>query len=405
MEERRTVDVPIEVERRKSSIEESLEYIFDIMDVISIITRNDKIYYVNKSFLNTFGYTKEEIPNIYLSDIFVDENKKVLMERVQRRTNGESESLPDRYIDLELKKKDGSRIHCNVYPSTLMYKGEKCVIYVCNETTQQIKLKKALNGFFEYCPVPAFIKDKNKRMIKATKYYEQNLHLTELEVIGKTSAEIFPTAFAQKIDVEDDFIFKYKRPLTVDETLDGRFYVKTKFPINGDLIGGFSIDVTDRIRSRELLEESNKKYEVLYNLLVSFLDTIPEMIWVHDKNRNVVFSNKALKDSLMDIDMFEISEYSTIPTEKQTFVKKIMVKDVEVYLEITLTPLFDSDEEVVGCSGVVKDVTEDIIRQTKIIEKLENFENTSKKNTKEVMMSISSTMSKFSRGWVNDRQK
>jgi hypothetical protein len=127
------------------------------------------------------------------------------------------------------------------------------------------------------------------------------------------------------------------------------------------------------------------------------------MIWVHDKNRNVVFSNKALKDSLMDIDMFEISEYSTIPTEKQTFVKKIMMKDVEMYLEITLTPLFDGDEEVVGCSGVVKDVTEDIIRQTKIIEKLETLENTTKKNTKEVMMSISSTMSKFSRGWVNDR--
>lgn len=405
MEERRTVDVPVDVERRKSSIEEALEYISGIMDIIAIISKDDKIYYANNTFFSTFGYKKEEQENIRMSGIFVDENRKVLMERVKRRIDGETESLPDKYLDLELQKKDRTRLTCNVYPAVLMYKGLKCVLYILHETTQQLKIKKALNGFFEYCPVPAFIKDKNKRMIKATKYYEQNLHLTELEVIGKTSAEIFPTAFAQKIDVEDDFIFKYKRPLTVDETLDGRFYVKTKFPINGDLIGGFSIDVTDRIRARELLEESNKKYEVLYNLLVSFLDTIPEMIWVHDKNRNVVFSNKALKDSLMDIDMFEISDYSTIPTEKQTFVKKIMMKDVEVYLEITLTPLFDSDEEVVGCSGVVKDVTKDIIRQTKIIEKLENFENTSKKNTKEVMMSISSTMSKFSRGWVNDRQK
>jgi PAS domain S-box-containing protein len=403
MEERRTVDVPVDVERRKSSIEEALEYISGIMDIIAIISKDDKIYYANNSFLNIFGYTKEELSDLHVSDIFVEENKEILTERLKRRLEEQVESLPDKYIDIEFKKKDGTRITCNIYPDTLMYKGQKCVMYIGNETTQQLKLRKALNGFFEYCPVPAFIKDKNKRMIKATKYYEQNLHLTELEVIGKTSAEIFPTAFAQKIDVEDDFIFKYKRPLTVDETLDGRFYVKTKFPINGDLIGGFSIDVTDRIRARELLEESNKKYEVLYNLLVSFLDTIPEMIWVHDKNRNVVFSNKALKDSLMDIDMFEISEYSTIPTEKQTFVKKIMMKDVEMYLEITLTPLFDGDEEVVGCSGVVKDVTEDIIRQTKIIEKLETLENTTKKNTKEVMMSISSTMSKFSRGWVNDR--
>lgn len=403
MEERRTVDVPVDVERRKSTIEEALEYISGIMDIVSVITRDDKIYYANSTFFSTFGYTKEEQENIHMSGLFVDENRKVLMERVKRRIEGETESLPDKYLDLELQRKDRTRLTCNVYPAVLMYKGLKCVMYILHETTQQLKIKKAFNGFFEYCPVPAFIKDKNKRMIKATKYYEQNLHLTELEVIGKTSAEIFPSAFAQKIDVEDDFIFKYKRPLTVDETLDGRFYVKTKFPINGDLIGGFSIDVTDRIRSRELLEESNKKYEVLYNLLVSFLDTIPEMIWVHDKNRNVVFSNKALKDSLMDIDMFEISEYSTIPTEKQTFVKKIMMKDVEMYLEITLTPLFDGDEEVVGCSGVVKDVTETIIRQTKIIEKLETLENTTKKNTKEAMMAISTTMSNFSKRWVNDR--
>lgn len=403
MEERRKVDIPVDVERRKSSIEEALEYISDVMSVVAIISRDDKIYYANNAFMKTFGYTKEEIPNINVSDIFVEENREILTKRLKKRLEEQVESLPDKYMDIEFKKKDGTRITCNIYPATLMYKGQKCVLYIGNETTQQLKLKKALNGFFEYCPVPAFIKDKNKRMIKATKYYEQNLHLTELEVIGKTSAEIFPPEFARKIDIEDDFIFKYKRPLTVDETLDGRFYVKTKFPINGDLIGGFSIDVTDRIRSRELLAESNRKYEVLYNLLVSFLDTIPEMIWVYDKDKNVVFSNKALKDSLMNVDMFELSGFTNIPTEKQTFTKKVNINDEEKYLEVKLTPLFDEDEDIVGCSGIITDVTETIVRQTKIIEKLEEMENNTRKSTKEAMIALSDTMSKFSRRWVNDR--
>lgn len=402
MEERRTVDVPVDVERRKSTIEEALEYISGIMDIVSVITRDDKIYYANSTFFSTFGYTKEEQENIHMSGLFVDENRKVLMERVKRRIEGETESLPDKYLDLELQRKDRTRLTCNVYPAVLMYKGLKCVMYILHETTQQLKIKKALNGFFEYCPVPAFIKDKNKRMIKATKYYEQNLHLTELEVIGKTSAEIFPPDFARKIDVEDDFIFKYKRPLTVDETLDGRFYVKTKFPINGDLIGGFSIDVTDRIRARELLEESNKKYKVLYDLLVSFLDTIPEMIWIQDKHKNILFSNKALQESLKNINMFEMLECSEIPTKQKTFVKRANIDDKDVYLEITLTPLFDENEEdVVGCSGVVKDVTETIIRQGKIIEKLTTLEATTKNNTKEALRALSSTMSNFSKGWIN----
>jgi PAS domain S-box-containing protein len=402
MEERRKQDVPVEVERRKSSIEEALEYISNIMNIIALITRDDKIYYANNAFFSIFGFTKEEMSSIHVSDIFVEENRDVLTERLYKRLEEQNESLPDKYVDIEFKKKDGTRITCNIYPAVLMYRGQKCVIYIGNETTQQLKIKKALNGFFEYCPVPAFIKDKNKRMIKAAKYYEQNLHLTELEVIGKTSAEIFPPDFARKIDVEDDFIFKYKRPLTVDETLDGRCYVKTKFPINGDLIGGFSIDVTERIRSRELLEESNKKYKILYDLLVSFLDTIPEMIWIQDKHKNILFSNKALQESLKNINMFEMLECSEIPTKQKTFVKRANIDDKDVYLEITLTPLFDENEEdVVGCSGVVKDVTETIIRQGKIIEKLTTLEATTKNNTKEALRALSSTMSNFSKGWIN----
>ena len=130
MEERRKQDVPVEVERRKSSIEEALEYISGIMNIIAIITRDDKIYYANDSFFSTFGYKKEEISNIRVSDIFVDENRDVLTERLYKRLEEQNESLPDKYVDIEFKKKDGTRITCNIYPAVLMYRGQKCVIYI-----------------------------------------------------------------------------------------------------------------------------------------------------------------------------------------------------------------------------------------------------------------------------------
>jgi hypothetical protein len=128
------------------------------------------------------------------------------------------------------------------------------------------------------------------------------------------------------------------------------------------------------------------------------------MIWIQDKHKNILFSNKALQESLKNINMFEMLECSEIPTEQKTFVKKMNVNDKEVYLEISLTPLFDEDDEdVVGCSGVVKDVTDTIIRQGKIIEKLTTLETTTKNNTKEALRALSNTMSNFGKGWVNDR--
>lgn len=54
------------------------------------------------------------------------------------------------------------------------------------------------------------------------------------------------------------------------------------------MIGGFSIDITDKI-------ESEKKYQDLYDVLASMLDTLPDMLWVYDKKKEIKFANKSIE--------------------------------------------------------------------------------------------------------------
>ena len=135
------------------------------------------------------------------------------------------------------------------------------------------------------------------------------------------------------------------------------------------------MDITEKMEYKKELEESNIKYQELYNMLAAMLDNMSSMLWIYDKRKNIKFANKALKEYSNKINIFEIDECMVLPDKKETFVKTFTIEDEkEVKLEITKTPLFDTNGIVIGCNGYLKDVTELMKRQKKIVEKLEKLD-------------------------------
>jgi DNA-binding CsgD family transcriptional regulator/intracellular sulfur oxidation DsrE/DsrF family protein len=78
-------------------------------------------------------------------------------------------------------------------------------------------------------------------------------------MVGKTMAELFPPEFALKITAEDWFVVSNGDVLTLDEEFNDRSYTTIKFPIilgDKSLLAGYTIDITERKRADETLQET-----------------------------------------------------------------------------------------------------------------------------------------------------
>ena len=107
--EQRVKELEKEVEKRKLAEEELEKYLSlseQSADAIYISTREGEFVYFNQSFLNLFGYTKEEIENLEFQDLYANiEDRSGFLQEIEK-----TGSIRD--FEIKLCKKDGTEIDC-----------------------------------------------------------------------------------------------------------------------------------------------------------------------------------------------------------------------------------------------------------------------------------------------------
>jgi PAS domain S-box-containing protein len=119
---------------------------------------------------------------------------------------------------------------------------------------QSLRTMQVIKHFIDHLPGTAYVKDGESRVLMASRGFQAMLGLDPDVMIGKTSAELFPGEFGEKITADDLQVLRRGATTMLEESFGGRYFESTKFVIDdgsgGRLLGGITVDVTEQHRYR-----------------------------------------------------------------------------------------------------------------------------------------------------------
>ncbi len=150
-------------------------------------------------------------------------------------------------------------------------------------------------AFMDNTPTPAFVKDAEGRYIYINRTLRQIWQVEPDGWIGKTDGDLWPPEVADRLRQNDHDILKAGNPASLVEQMplpDGtpRLFLSSKFPFrdargNG-LLGGISVDMTERFATEQALRVAEAKYREV-------VEHASEFIYETDATGRITMVNQA----------------------------------------------------------------------------------------------------------------
>ncbi len=256
------------------------------------------------------------------------------------------------------------------------------------QTEAQLAEERAvLRTLIDTIPDYIYVKDRQSRIIVNNTAHACRLFGLESpqQAVGKSDFDFFPPELAERYFADEQGLMNTGQAvIDLEEpsrSPDGRitWHLTTKVPLRdqqGEIVGlvGITRDITERKQAEETLAQER-------NLLRTLIDTIPDYIYVKDRQSRFVIGNKALACDLFklasveevvgkaDTDFFpEPLAVRYRAEEQELMLHGESVVDMEHasvdmagnprwYLT-TKVPLRDQQSEIVGLVGITRDITD-----------------------------------------------
>jgi len=223
-----------------------------------------------------------------------------------------------------------------------------------------------------------FIVDKDFTITKMNKALPEALKLKPKDIIGKKCYELLHKSDKPWPGCPFEKTKKDKEPRTqeVDDPNIGIPLLITTSPIfddKGKLVGALHIakDITEHKRAEEALRVSQQQKRAI-------LDSIPDLAWLKDKEGIYIAANEPLcqafgmkLEDLIGKTDFDISPEDLAEryrADDQEVMKSGKRKRIEepwgkkkgerIWIETIKTPIYNNKGEVIGTSGIARDITE-----------------------------------------------
>lgn len=242
--------------------------------------------------------------------------------------------------------------------------------------------ERTLKLFVEYAPAAIAMFDRDMRYLAVSQRFIADYRLAEQDIIGLSHYEIFP-------EIPESIRETHRRCLEgaiekaeedafarADGTLDWVRWAVHPWHEDSGEIGGiilFSEVITEQVLAKNTIKESEEKYRLL-------IDSIKKEYFIYRNDINGVFTyvspsvtdvlgysdtelgmhyKEFLTDNPMNLKVSRYVELCNEGVPQPSFEVEIRHKDGKIrYLEIALTPLFDSSGKPDGMQGIAHDITE-----------------------------------------------
>lgn len=228
--------------------------------------------YISPSVEQITGYTVEEWMTHNVTCMTDNPINKRVLESTEKEINEGSDSL---FYQVEIFHKQGHRIWLEVNEKPYLTQGRVSgIIGMARDITkskeaedQTHKSEELFHAFMRHCPFVAYIKDTQSRILYLNPFCEEKLNMNISEMIGKSHNDLYPPEVAARLTEIDRKVLSEGKLVEEEEVvpLDNvpNEFLAYKFPIFDSegkpyLIGGISINITEKKRAERELESSRE---------------------------------------------------------------------------------------------------------------------------------------------------
>lgn len=228
------------------------------------------------------------------------------------------------------------------------------------------------------------IADVDGHFLKLNKSWENILGYKVEELEGRVFLDfVHPDDLEATLNVLSEIGIQQKQVLNFTNRYkckNGTYrYIEWRSQPYGKYIYAAARDITDRIENEHKLEDAKVK-------LNAILDNMPFLAWLKDEKGRYLQVNKEFEETynIKSCEIVGKTDYEVSQTEES---RKYMEDDFEVmksgkqkydeilkkfnnkphWIELIKTPIFDCNNEVIGITGIARDVTERKEMETELI--------------------------------------
>lgn len=352
-----------------------------------ILINNQRIHFSNKVFADLFGYSTDELIDMKIDDLISDEDREVVLERYQRRQNGE-------LVPLEYKIKGLTKNRRNIpvllnigLVSSQNEKLEFVLVHDLSEITQKSdtlkKQETMLETIFNHTGVAIALLDMNGNFIKVNEKWQTIFNHENTEHNANNISDIFLSEEKNKFTYLSEELDKSKSQqirtqiilLNANKNNFWADFTISAVQNNNEGKEYFVVSVLD-ITGRMEIEKNFEKESKLFQY---FMEYLPDSIYFKDSSSRFIKANKATLtkmglnsiDELVgktDHDLFDNEHADNAKKDEEEIIKNgtsILNKiEKEVWSDGSITwasttkiPLRDENEKIVGTFGITRDIT------------------------------------------------